>query len=159
MGVGIKSLFGGLGLEIEVQVNTDSSAARSMSSRREVLGEFDASRCGYRRRSEEHRFQCCEEHVIKERCWASSTRGGVGTGEGPKGRVVHYHSAGRGQCGRRLHQARRLKQAGEVHEQNMGDMRFAPTLEMSKFIIKFNWFTFGFPFAAMSRALTSMVQF
>ncbi len=30
-GVGIKSLFGSLGLEMEVQVNTDSSAARSIS--------------------------------------------------------------------------------------------------------------------------------
>ena len=34
IGVDIKSLFGDLGLEIEVQVNTDSSAARSISSRR-----------------------------------------------------------------------------------------------------------------------------
>jgi hypothetical protein len=34
MGVGIKSLFGDLGLEIEMQVNTESSAARSISSRR-----------------------------------------------------------------------------------------------------------------------------
>ncbi len=34
MGVGIKSLFGVLGLEIGVQVNTDSSTARSISSRR-----------------------------------------------------------------------------------------------------------------------------
>ncbi len=30
MGVGIESLFGDLGLEIEVQVNTDWSAARSI---------------------------------------------------------------------------------------------------------------------------------
>ncbi len=34
MGGGIKSLFGALGLAIKVQVNTDSSAARSISSRR-----------------------------------------------------------------------------------------------------------------------------
>ena len=33
MVVGIKSVFGDLGLEIEVQVNTDSSAARSSASR------------------------------------------------------------------------------------------------------------------------------
>ncbi len=33
MGVGIKSLFGDLGLEMEAQVNTDSSGARSISSR------------------------------------------------------------------------------------------------------------------------------
>ncbi len=30
MGVGIKSLFGDLGFEIEVRVNTDSAAARSI---------------------------------------------------------------------------------------------------------------------------------
>ncbi len=34
MGMGIKSLFGDVGLEIEVHVNTDSSAARSISLRR-----------------------------------------------------------------------------------------------------------------------------
>ena len=34
MGIGIKSTFRDLGLEAEVQVNTDSSAARSLSSRR-----------------------------------------------------------------------------------------------------------------------------
>jgi hypothetical protein len=34
MGVGIKSLFGDLGSQIEVHVNTDSSTARSISSRR-----------------------------------------------------------------------------------------------------------------------------
>ncbi len=34
MGVGIKNLFGDFGFETEVQVNTDSSAARSISSRR-----------------------------------------------------------------------------------------------------------------------------
>ncbi len=34
MGIGIKSTFKELGLEVEVQVNTDSSAARSISSRR-----------------------------------------------------------------------------------------------------------------------------
>ncbi len=34
MGAGIKSLFGDVGLEIEVQVNTDSSIANSISSRR-----------------------------------------------------------------------------------------------------------------------------
>ncbi len=34
MGVGIKSFFGDLFLEIEVQVNTDPTAARSISSRR-----------------------------------------------------------------------------------------------------------------------------
>ncbi len=55
MEVGIKSLFGDVGLEIEVQVNADSSAARSISSRK-VLGEFDmmnSESCGCRRRSEE----------------------------------------------------------------------------------------------------------
>ncbi len=34
MGIGIKSMFKGTWLEVEIQVNTDSSAARSMSSRR-----------------------------------------------------------------------------------------------------------------------------
>ncbi len=34
MGIGIKSFFKDLGLEVEIQVNTDSSAARSISSRR-----------------------------------------------------------------------------------------------------------------------------
>ena len=34
MGVGLKSCFGDLGSEIESQTNTDSSAARSISSRR-----------------------------------------------------------------------------------------------------------------------------
>ena len=34
MGIGIKSLFKDLGVEMEIQVNTDSSAARSISSRR-----------------------------------------------------------------------------------------------------------------------------
>ncbi len=34
MGIGIKSMFKGLGLEVEVQVNMDSSAARSISSRK-----------------------------------------------------------------------------------------------------------------------------
>ena len=34
MGLGIKSLFRDLGLEMEVQVNTGSSAARTISSRR-----------------------------------------------------------------------------------------------------------------------------
>ncbi len=43
MGVGIKSLFGDLGLEIEVQVNTDPSAARAFH-RGEVLGELDTRR-------------------------------------------------------------------------------------------------------------------
>ncbi len=34
MGIGIKSTFKDLGLEVKIQVNTDSSAARSMPSRR-----------------------------------------------------------------------------------------------------------------------------
>ena len=34
MGIGIESMFKDLGLEVEVQVNTDSSSARSISSRR-----------------------------------------------------------------------------------------------------------------------------
>ena len=34
MGIGIKSMFKDLGLEVEIQVNTDSSAARSTSFRR-----------------------------------------------------------------------------------------------------------------------------
>ncbi len=34
MGIGIKSMCKVMGLEVEVQVNTDSSAARSISSRR-----------------------------------------------------------------------------------------------------------------------------
>ena len=34
MGLGMKGLFADLGLEVEVQVNTDSSAAKSIASRR-----------------------------------------------------------------------------------------------------------------------------
>ncbi len=34
MGIGIKCLFGDSGLEVEVQVNTESSAAKSIGSRR-----------------------------------------------------------------------------------------------------------------------------
>jgi hypothetical protein len=34
MGIGITSLFKDLGLEVEIQVNTDSNAARSIPSRR-----------------------------------------------------------------------------------------------------------------------------
>ncbi len=34
MGIGIKSLFNDLGLEVELHANTDSSAARSISSRK-----------------------------------------------------------------------------------------------------------------------------
>ncbi len=34
MGIGIKSMFKDLGLEVEIQVNTDLSAARSISFRR-----------------------------------------------------------------------------------------------------------------------------
>ncbi len=33
MGIGIKSMFRDLGLEVEIQVNTDASAARIMSFR------------------------------------------------------------------------------------------------------------------------------
>ncbi len=34
MGIGIKTVFKDLGWEVEIQVKTDSSAARSISSRR-----------------------------------------------------------------------------------------------------------------------------
>ena len=43
MGIGIKSMFKDLGLEVEVQVNTDSSFARSISSRRRAGA---SSACG-----------------------------------------------------------------------------------------------------------------
>ncbi len=44
MGIGIKSMFTDLGLEVEIQVNMDPSAARSISSRRGA-GEFGTWRC------------------------------------------------------------------------------------------------------------------
>ncbi len=55
MGIGIKSLMEDLGLHVKVQVNTDSSAARSIHQE-DVLGEFDTWRCvscGYKSRSED----------------------------------------------------------------------------------------------------------
>ncbi len=51
MGIGIKSMFKDLGLEVGIQVNTDSSAARSISSRRGAgeVGMWRCASCGCRR--------------------------------------------------------------------------------------------------------------
>jgi hypothetical protein len=116
--------------------------------------EFDGGSGLARGDSSEYGFKCYAEHLIKKRCWASSTCEGalaVGTGECPRRRVVRYQNEWRRQRGRRLGQTCRPEQTGDIHGRvfvdipfAMGYMSCAPTLDMFKFFNRLVKFVFTF---------------
>ncbi len=64
MGIGIKSSFKDVGLEVEIQVNTDSSAARNISSRR---GAWRVRHVEIRELCAQERVRRGESSIIKVR--------------------------------------------------------------------------------------------
>ena len=88
MGLGMKGLMADLGLEVEVRVNADSSAAKSIASRRGA---------GMVRRIEVR-------------------AGGVGAGPCREGRTGDQESEGRGELRWRIDQPRGAYKDGLLHE-------------------------------------------